>query len=388
MTAETFPSPRDRHLFGPGPKRILALDGGGVRGALSIAFLERLEQVLAEVEGKPVLLSDWFDVIGGTSTGAIIASLLALGHHAGDIRDFYANLAPNVFKPSFWRIAGVRSKFDSRRLAGELTTLIGERSLGSEDIRTGLCIITKRLDTGSAWVVMNNPRGHYWDTPADGSFTGNRHYRLANLVRASTAAPHYFDPQLIEIAPGMPPGLFIDGGVSPHNNPSLYLFLVASLPQYGLGWPLGPENLTIVSVGTGTARHRMNPNLPAVAKTLGVTIHALSSQLSDSQQLVLTMMSLFGESPTAWPINSELGDLGATPPPGGRALFRFLRYDVRLEQDWLKDELGLSVDQERLDHLRRLEAAENVAEIYEIGRSAALRQIQPGHFNGTKARAP
>ena len=37
-------SPRDRHLFLPGPKRILSLDGGGVRGAISIAFLERLER--------------------------------------------------------------------------------------------------------------------------------------------------------------------------------------------------------------------------------------------------------------------------------------------------------------------------------------------------------
>ena len=47
---------RDRHLFAPGKKRILALDGGGVRGALSIAFLERLEKILTEIEGRPVRL--------------------------------------------------------------------------------------------------------------------------------------------------------------------------------------------------------------------------------------------------------------------------------------------------------------------------------------------
>jgi patatin-like phospholipase/acyl hydrolase len=73
------PSPRDRHLFGPGAKRILSLDGGGVRGAVTIAFLERLETVIDEIEGKPTLLCDWFDIIGGTSTGAIIAGTLALG---------------------------------------------------------------------------------------------------------------------------------------------------------------------------------------------------------------------------------------------------------------------------------------------------------------------
>ncbi|HEV7602287.1 MAG TPA: patatin-like phospholipase family protein, partial [Bradyrhizobium sp.] len=72
MPAEILPSARDRHLFAPGPKRILSLDGGGVRGAISIGFLEKLEKVVEEIEGKPTLLGDWFDLIGGTSTGAII----------------------------------------------------------------------------------------------------------------------------------------------------------------------------------------------------------------------------------------------------------------------------------------------------------------------------
>jgi len=55
---------------------MLSLDGGGVRGAISIAFLERLEKLVEEIEGRPTLLADWFDFIGGTSTGAIIAGVL------------------------------------------------------------------------------------------------------------------------------------------------------------------------------------------------------------------------------------------------------------------------------------------------------------------------
>jgi len=47
-------SARDRHLFGPGPKRMLALDGGGGRGALTIAYLDRLETAIAEIDNKPV----------------------------------------------------------------------------------------------------------------------------------------------------------------------------------------------------------------------------------------------------------------------------------------------------------------------------------------------
>src|SRR5690349_21153748 len=73
---------RDMHLFCGGPKRILALDGGGVRGAIAVAFLEEIEQVLSQNLQRPVQLNHYFDLIGGTSTGAIIACALALGFAA------------------------------------------------------------------------------------------------------------------------------------------------------------------------------------------------------------------------------------------------------------------------------------------------------------------
>jgi patatin-like phospholipase/acyl hydrolase len=76
---------------------MLSLDGGGVRGAISIAFLERLEKLIEEVEGRPTLLSDWFDFIGGTSTGAIIAGALALGFRAADVRTFITHWVPRYF---------------------------------------------------------------------------------------------------------------------------------------------------------------------------------------------------------------------------------------------------------------------------------------------------
>lgn len=76
-TEDLMPAKRDAHLFGPGPKRILSLDGG-VRGATTIALLERIEARIEEIEGRPVRLCDWFNLIGGISTGAIIATALAL----------------------------------------------------------------------------------------------------------------------------------------------------------------------------------------------------------------------------------------------------------------------------------------------------------------------
>jgi hypothetical protein len=369
---------RDRHLFGPGRKRILALDGGGVRGAISVAFLERLEALVAEIEGRPVLLADWFDLIGGTSTGAIIAAALALGYRASDIRTFYERLGPRVFQSSIWRVIGLRAKFNAANLQRELDDIIGTRRLETDDLKTGFCAICKRMDTGSTWIVANNPRSKFWETPADKSYIGNRHLPLANLVRASTAAPSYFDPELIPIVDGMPPGLFLDGGVTPHNNPSLHLFLMAALPQFGLNWPLGPDFLTIVSIGTGTYRPRLSSSRKGWYGPLGLAIQALSSQISEAQQLVHTLMSWLGETGTRWTINSELGDVGLTPAPFAKQLFRFQRYDVSLERDWLANELDSDISLRLIDNYRRLDAAENIPALYAFGQKAAEKQMVRG----------
>jgi len=372
---EVAPSARDRHLFGPGRKRVLALDGGGVRGAISVAFLERLEQLIGEIEGRPVLLSDWFDLIGGTSTGAIIAVALALGYRASDIRALYERLGPRVFQRSIWRVFGLRAKFNAANLQQELDGIIGDRRLDTDDLKTGFCAICKRMDTGSTWIVANNPHSKFWETPSDNSYIGNRYLPLANLVRASTAAPSYFDPELIEIVKGMPRGLFLDGGVTPHNNPSLHLLLMAALPQFGLNWELGPDHLTVVSIGTGTFRTRLSADSKAWYGPLGLAIQALTSQISEAQQLVLTLMSWLGDTSTRWSINSEIGDVGLTPAPFGKQLFRFQRYDVMLESDWLKSELGVAVDQRALDSYRKLDSAENIPTLYALGQKAADKQM-------------
>jgi uncharacterized protein len=366
---------RDTHLFGPGPKRILSLDGGGVRGAATIAFLEKLEAEISEIEGRPTRLAEWFDLIGGTSTGAIIAAALALGYRASELNDFYCQLAPRIFKRSYFRLLGWQAKFDSRRLMEELTAVIGKRTLDSEDVLTGLCVVLKRMDTGSAWIVMNNPRSAFWETPTDNAFVGNRHLPIANLVRASTAAPSFFDPELIEIAAGQPAGLFIDGGLTPHNNPALVMLMVALLPAYGLNWKVGVDNLMVVSVGTGSFRATLNPLEAVRLSSIGLAIRSLAAMISESQQLVLTLMTYLGQSPVPWPINSEIGDLGQVVAQTGN-LFRFLRYDLRLEEKWLKDSLGETVPSDVVKRLRQMDNPDGMPMLYELGRKAAALQIK------------
>lgn len=66
-------SPLLEKLHRPGPKRILALDGGGIRGVLTLGFLEKMEEILRKQHNNPdLLLCDYFDLIGGTSTGPLL----------------------------------------------------------------------------------------------------------------------------------------------------------------------------------------------------------------------------------------------------------------------------------------------------------------------------
>jgi predicted acylesterase/phospholipase RssA len=372
-------SARDRHLFAPGAKRILAIDGGGVRGVVALAFLDRIERVLEAQSGRPVRLCDHFDLIGGTSTGAIIATGLALGHRVAQIRDFYFELGPRVFKRPALRLPGWHAKFDAAALARELRGVIGSRKLDSTDLQTGLGIMLKRVDTGSAWILTNSPRSVFWETPGDRSFIGNRHYSLANVVRASTAAPHFFDPQEIEIVEGEPPGLFVDGALTPHNNPSLALLMAAILPGHGLAWPAGRDNLTVVSIGVGAFRDRLHSKTWRRSAAAALAVRAMIQQVNDSQSLILTLMSWFGECATSWPVNIETGDLASVEPPMG-ALFRFFRYDLMLETAWLRQSLGAEVSERTLKHLRQIDDPHAMTLLEELAKDAAQRAVLDAHL--------
>jgi hypothetical protein len=76
-----------------GPKKLLALDGGGIRGALTLQILRSIEDHLRDYYDKPeYVLSDYFDYIGGSSTGAIIAVGLALGRPVRELHAKYRAL--------------------------------------------------------------------------------------------------------------------------------------------------------------------------------------------------------------------------------------------------------------------------------------------------------
>src|SRR5204863_7922731 len=112
-----------------------------------------------------------------------------------------------------------------------------------------LLVVMRNASTGSAWPISSNPHGMFNDCSRDDC---NLNIPIWQLLRASTAAPSFFPPEQIQF--GEARHLFVDGGVTPFNNPALLADLMATLPCYRLNWPAMSESLLVVSIGCGSFR--------------------------------------------------------------------------------------------------------------------------------------
>jgi len=370
MTSKTL----DEHLFGSGPKRILALDGGGIRGLLTVQMLKRIESMIRTRTGrKDMVLSDYFDLIGGTSTGAIIASALTLGWDVARIEAIYRELGNSIFESEFFRRGLLRPKFSAEPVKAALEREFGQIRMGDDNLRTGLAVIAKRLDTGSTWVIHNNPKGRYYDQRPGSKTVPNKDYLLRNVVRASTAAPTYFEPERIRIAEGLEGG-FVDGGVSPHNNPALQLLMLATLKGHSLNWETGPDKILLVSLGTGSRDLALSANEVMDMKAAELGIRGLASLMSDASALNEQILQWLSVSPTAREIDREVGDL-TQDTPGAVPLLTYLRYDVNFSDTWVSEVLS----QEHLESIDEMDKPENMDALARLGQEAANR-IKDIHF--------
>jgi len=370
---------RDEHLFSDGPKRILTLDGGGIRGALTLGYLARIETILQERANDPNFrLCHYFDLIAGTSTGSIIATGLALGFSVAQLEALYQSLSAEVFKKPVWRFGLFSAKFPQEPLIKALTKAFGDITLGSDALQTGLLITAKRLDTGSPWFIHNNPRGKYF-APTGGSSTPNKDFLLREIVRASTAAPHYFEPESLQVAQDIA-GAFVDGGVSPYNNPALAALMVVGLQGFGLNWSFGADNLMWVSAGTGTRNLQLETSEVLDMSAVRLAGQSILSIMADCDWLTQTMMQWMSNSPTAWPIDRESGNLEQDILGDRQAMLHYLRYNVRFDPQWLKQELDIIIDPVQADSLFAMDQPENIEILTNLGTTAALVQVQPKHF--------
>jgi len=382
------------HLSPAGRKRVLALDGGGVRGVMAIAVLERIEALLRERHANhpEFRLCDYYDLIGGTSTGSIIAAALAgKRFSASEIKDFYFDMAPGVFKGSFFRKGLWHAIFDGKRLLKRLEEVFGDMTLGSEEIATGFALIAKRVDTNSVWVLHNHPDAMYFNDPPDGSYLGNRHYPIANIVRGSTAAPHYFQPERIEIIKGREYGLFVDGGITPHNNPCFQLLMLAGLRNYNYGWTLSEDDLIMHSIGTGSMAIRMHEKEIRQKMQIARTLEALTSMISGNEDFIELLMQWVGDSPDPKVIDSEIGDLRddyLTSQP----LLSIQRYQSVLGQRELERDFGMKLSEKDIATVRNMTDPAGMSLAYEIGQAMAETLVKdihfPERFDLTAADAP
>ena len=248
-----------QRMQAPGPKKILACDGGGILGLMSVEILAKLEDDLRARLGRGAdfVLADYFDFVCGTSTGAIIAACIAAGMSMARIRKFYEGSGEQMFDKAFI-LKRLNYKYNDEPLARMLQSelgkaLGGDPTLGSPGLRTLLMMVMRNASTDSPWPISNNPFAKYNQVARKDN---NLRLPLWQLVRASTAAPTFFPPEVVTLAEGTPDAytfIFVDGGVTTYNNPAFLAFQMATAAPYAVNWATGVDKLLVVSVGTGGA---------------------------------------------------------------------------------------------------------------------------------------
>ena len=368
------------------PKRILALSGGGIRGALTLGFLEKIEEEIRKTEpGKK--LRDHYDLIGGTSTGAIISAGLAKGMDAADITDLYKKLGKNIFGKKRNLIMSLikKSSFDFRPLDNALKDAFGDLTIGSPEVKQGgLCIVTKRADTFSTWPIFNHPKGKFYNDGSDEelgySWKANKNFPLWQVVRASAAAPTYFAPRKLSVDYYKDDAVFVDGGVSLSNNPSMQLFLLATLKAFPYQWETGADKLSLTSIGTGDFKRNYDKKKIFKKGMLGWAKLIPDLFMHDADYFNQTMMQYMSDSPTAQHIDGEIGDL-KNDKLTDKPLLKYIRYNVRLDKETL-DNLGFKgkFTDEKIESFREMSDHTNIEPLYEIGREAAKEYVKEGHL--------
>lgn len=208
------------------PCRILSLDGGGAKGFYSLG-------VLREIEGMVKCpLHEKFDLIFGTSTGAIIAALLALGRNVSEISALYEAHVPTVMK--------MKSRSAKSAALLELADKVFAEAAFT-DMKTGIGIVTTRWAIERPMIFKTSIAQAHGRV---GTFSPGFGVRVSDAVQASCSAFPFFDRKTVRTDKGDLVEL-IDGGYCA-NNPTLYAIADAIMAL-----KLPPEHLRVVSVGVG-----------------------------------------------------------------------------------------------------------------------------------------
>jgi uncharacterized protein len=359
-------------------KQVLALDGGGIRGVFSLGVLRRMQELLREHYDRPdLVLADHYDFFAGTSTGAIIATCLCWGMTVEAILDLYVKFGGTMFTPVPWYRPFRKflvSRYETKPLAVFLQRLFSEDQEGvipalldSARLKKNLLVVVRNHSTGSAWPLTNNPAALYNNLSRPDC---NMKIPLWKIVRASTAAPVYFDPE--EIVLGNNPHVFVDGAITPYNNPALIAALTALVPSYKMSWESGPDKLRIISVGT----MQFSSALPENVHKLWVGYNAaripaaLIQGVAWQQDCLCRCLGkcIFGEE-----LDSEIGDLVNAELPGTR-LFSYVRYNKTYRAEELHEILHFNPSLDQVDAIQAIPVLEK------LGREYAEQHVMLEHL--------
>lgn len=237
-------------------KRILSIDGGGIRGIIPGMVLLAIEEKLQKRTKNPAAhLSEYFDFFAGTSTGGILTSILLCPHpddpekprfYVKDALDIYIKYGPEIFSSSRSRkflsqFGLVSEKYDASILLGILEKYFGETRLSE--------LIKPVIFTAYNIELRKN---HIFRQQKAISHGASRDFYLKDVCRATSAAPTYFSVAEIFNLSGTRYPL-VDGGVFAHN-PAISALLEV-LKTYGT---FKIDDVHILSLGTGVAKNAYN----------------------------------------------------------------------------------------------------------------------------------
>jgi len=250
---------------------ILSLDGGGVRGILTLQLLKKIE----EIAGIPCY--KFCDLVAGTSTGAIIGGLVAFGKTAPEIEQLYIEFVTKVFlKRNLLADRFLNPpKYDKKNYRAALRDLVGDITLKEAALKTGIDLFITAKD------VTDNEETFFTAFNKEGGTFGTYQDALLRIVMEATmSAPTYFHP--LE--------RFIDGGTTTYNNPSVAALLEACC--YDGSGKYDRDRITLFSLGTGKLVKSVSPEEAFNPNGLDVYFW-LNYVLDESSQDASSMQSDF-----------------------------------------------------------------------------------------------
>lgn len=241
------PSTSTPELPPKGLCRILSLDGGGAKGFYTLGVLKEIEGMIK------CPLHKRFDLVFGTSTGAIIAALIALGYEVDQIHELYKKHVPTIMRA---RTPKKRSK-----ALKDLATIVFKNKKFDE-VKTGIGIVATK------WVIEKPMifKGSIEQAHGrKGTFAPGFGCTISDAVQASCSAFPFFKRKMVTTSAGDNIEL-IDGGYCA-NNPTLYAIADAVIAM-----KKDRSNLRVVSVGVGVYPEPKSFKLWATRKLLSVRL--------------------------------------------------------------------------------------------------------------------